>query len=208
MKCAADAAEGKTESCDSWGGGSGHRAPVPGKGSSSRPVEGAWHSRQLWSNVPFSGGWRVPVIHSRFPQKASGGARCSPREGAPDPHCVGGDGVKPKPVQELKTEWDTIPGLQAPTAHQQQAGHQPGHEGLLPTSGQTRHPCGEDLSVGRVPRWGQRRGRCPWGSFVTSSSNQHRGISNGEPPQVWGTPPSDQPFQANFCLPLTALSVL
>lgn len=129
-------------------------------------------------------------------------------ERAPQGPTVGGDGVKPKPVHELTTEWDMLHGLQARTAHQQRAGHQPGHERLLRTSGRTRHPRGEELSVLQVSRWGQSRGRWPWSSLVTSSSNQHRGISNGEPPRAWGTPPSDQPFQANFRLPLMALSIL
>lgn len=33
------------------------------------------------------GGGYQPLTHSRFPQKASGGAKCSPREGAPGAHC-------------------------------------------------------------------------------------------------------------------------
>lgn len=157
--------------------------------------------------MPFSGGWRVPVIHSRFPQKASGGARCSPREGAPEPHCG--------------WRWGQA---QASPGAEDRVGHDPWAAGAhcppaaSGTQTRTRRaashlradppPTWGDLSVVRVPRWGQGRGRCPWGSFGTSSSNQRRGVANGEPPQVRGTPPSDQPFQANFRLPLTALSVL
>lgn len=71
---------------------------------------------QLWNNVPFSGGWEGTShsLTAALPRKQVE-EQCSPREGAQGP-TVGGDGVKPKPVQELTTEWDMLHGLQARTA--------------------------------------------------------------------------------------------
>ena len=162
MKCAADATERKTQSSDSWGKrqwppgtcsregifkqtcrGSLALTPALEQCSLLRRVEGTSHSLTATSHR------KQVEEQSVHPERA------------PQRPTVGGDGVKPKPVQELTTEWDMLHGLQARTAHQQRAGHQPGHERLLRTSGRTRHSRGEELSVLQVSCWGQSRGRCP-----------------------------------------------
>ena len=153
------------------------------------------------------GGGYQSLTHSHFSQKASGGAKCSPREGAPEAHCGWrwGQAQASPGANDRMGHAPWAAGTHCPPAASgtpTRTRKAASHLGADPpfTWGGAKRPPGVML--------GTKQRQVPWSSFVTSSSNRHQGISNGEPPRAWGTPPSDQPFQANFRLPLTAESVL
>lgn len=85
----------------------------------------------------------MPVIHSRFPQKASGGARCSPREGAPEPH-RGWRGGQTQASAGAEGRVGRDPWLQAPLlTGSSERGTGQGTKGCFPPPGRPAIHVGE-----------------------------------------------------------------